>query len=75
MLWYGVDVIYNFCWGKWNVLVGLDYCRYDIFGWCEGYVNIFFNNVLMEFFFDGECSFDEINYLGRFFLSYVLSVC
>ena len=66
----GADVSINYKTEAWEIAAGLDYRRYDISGRREGYVNTFLNEILTEFPSDGERSFDEENYSGRFAATY-----
>lgn len=63
---YGADVTYNFKRKKWNVSLGANYQRNDISGRREGDVFTIGNDTLTRFPSDGERSFDEVNYSGRF---------
>jgi outer membrane receptor protein involved in Fe transport len=63
---FGADVTANYKKGIWNLSGGLDYRRYDISGRREGYVNTYLDEILTEFPSDGERSFDEENFTGRF---------
>ncbi|WP_066223235.1 outer membrane beta-barrel family protein [Formosa haliotis] len=63
---YGADVTYNLRQDKWNFSLGGSYQRNDIAGRREGDVYTIINDTLTRFPSDGERSFDEINYSGRF---------
>lgn len=63
---YGLDAIYNVRKEKWNFSFGANYQRNDLAGRREGDVFTITNDTLTRFPSDGERSFDEINYSGRF---------
>lgn len=63
---YGVDATYNIRKGDWNISLGANYQRNDIGGRREGDVFTIINDTLTRFPSDGERSFDEVNYSGRF---------
>ncbi|WP_034236009.1 TonB-dependent receptor, partial [Arenibacter certesii] len=63
---YGIDGTYNVIKGDWNISLGANYQRNDIGGRREGDVYTIINDTLTRFPSDGERSFDEVNYSGRF---------
>ncbi|MGB3149221.1 MAG: outer membrane beta-barrel protein, partial [Maribacter sp.] len=63
---YGIDATYNIKSDKWNISLGGNYQRNDLAGRREGNVFTIINDVKTEFPSDGERSFDEVNYSGRF---------
>ena len=63
---YGLDATYNVRKGDWNISLGASYQRNDLGGRREGDVFTIINDTLTQFPSDGERSFDEINYSGRF---------
>ena len=63
---YGLDATYNFIKGDWNISLGANYQRNDIGGRRVGDVFTIINDTLTQFPSDGERSFDEENYNGRF---------
>ncbi len=63
---YGIDATYNNIKGDWNISLGANYQRNDLGGRREGDVFTIINDTLTQFPSDGERSFDEINYSGRF---------
>lgn len=63
---YGIDATYNIIKGDWNISLGANYQRNDLGGRREGDVFTIINDTLTQFPSDGERSFDEINYSGRF---------
>ncbi|TNJ45258.1 TonB-dependent receptor [Tamlana fucoidanivorans] len=67
---YGFDGIYNIRKELWNISLGANYQRKDISGRREGYVYTIVDDVFTEFPSDGERSFDEENYSGRFTVDY-----
>ncbi|WP_298530920.1 TonB-dependent receptor [uncultured Algibacter sp.] len=67
---YGIDAIYNIKKDKWNISLGAAYQRKDISGRREGFVYTIVDGVYTEFPSDGERSFDEENYSGRFTIDY-----
>jgi len=67
---FGGDVTINYKKRKLEWSAGLDYRRSDLTGRREGYVNTYLNEVLTEFPSDGERSFDNENYSGRFSVIY-----
>ncbi|MFT6841569.1 MAG: iron complex outermembrane receptor protein [Psychroserpens sp.] len=67
---YGVDATYNYRKDKWNLSLGASFQRSDISGRREGNVHTTINDVKTRFPSDGERSFDEENYSGRFTVDY-----
>ncbi|MDN5213092.1 TonB-dependent receptor [Fulvivirgaceae bacterium BMA12] len=67
---YGGDFILNYRKGKWDLSVGGSYLRHDISGRREGDVFTIIQDTLTHFPSDGERSFDEVNYAGRFTVSF-----
>ncbi|TBW27892.1 TonB-dependent receptor domain-containing protein [Gramella sp. KN1008] len=67
---YGIDGMYNIRKGDWNISLGASYLRNDIAGRREGDVYTIINDTLTQFPSDGERSFDEVNYSGRFSIDY-----
>lgn len=63
---YGLDATYNLTKGDWNISLGANYQRNDIGGRREGDVFTIISDTLTRFPSDGERSFDEENYSGRF---------
>ena len=63
---YGLDATYNYRKDKWNLSLGTSYQRNDKSGRREGAVFTILNDVKTSFPSDGERSFDEENYSGRF---------
>lgn len=63
---YGLDATYNIRKGDWNISLGANYQRTDLGGRREGDVFTISNDTLTQFPSDGERSFDEVNYSGRF---------
>jgi outer membrane receptor protein involved in Fe transport len=63
---YGIDATYNVRRDKWNIAIGANYQRKDISGRREGDVWTIVDDVFTSFPSDGERSFDEENYSGRF---------
>ncbi|MGB6153788.1 MAG: TonB-dependent receptor [Pricia sp.] len=63
---YGIDATYNIIKGNWNISLGANYQRNDVGGRREGDVFTIINDTLTQFPSDGERSFDEENYSGRF---------
>lgn len=68
---YGADVTYNLMRDKWNISLGASYQRNDITGRREGDVFTILNDTLTRFPSDGERSFDEENYSGRFTVDFI----
>ncbi|MEM9340632.1 MAG: TonB-dependent receptor [Bacteroidota bacterium] len=68
---YGADVTLNFRQEKWDVAFGASYLRNDLAGRREGDVFTMVNDTTTRFPSDGERSFDETNYSGRFTVAYV----
>lgn len=67
---YGIDATYNIRRGDWNISLGANYQRNDLGGRREGDVFTIINDTLTHFPSDGERSFDEVNYSGRFTIDY-----
>tara|TARA_Y100001972_G_C7656735_1_gene330732 strand:- start:396 stop:2855 length:2460 start_codon:yes stop_codon:yes gene_type:complete len=67
---YGGDFTLNHRSGDWDVSAGLSYQRNDITGRRVGDVYTIRNDTTIQFPSDGERSFDEVNYSGRFTLGY-----
>jgi len=67
---YGADFTYNYKKDKWNFSFGANYQRKDKAGRREGNVFTIVDNVLTRFPSDGERSFNEENYSGRFTVDY-----
>ncbi len=67
---YGGDIVINHRQGKWDLSGGISYQRNDIAGRREGDVFTIINDTLTRFPSDGERSFDETNFSGRFTVSY-----
>ncbi|MCM4169233.1 hypothetical protein KCTC52924_00706 [Arenibacter antarcticus] len=63
---YGIDGTYNMIKGDWNISLGGNYQRNDLGGRREGDVFTIINDTLTQFPSNGERSFDEVNYSGRF---------
>lgn len=63
---YGIDGTYNIRREKWNISIGANYQRKDISGRREGEVWTIVDDVFTSFPSDGERSFDEENFSGRF---------
>lgn len=69
---YGIDATYNTRTDKWNFSMGASYQRNDISGRREGGLEIEDTEAGTRRFLpsDGERSFDEVNYNGRFTVDY-----
>lgn len=67
---YGLDATYTLRTDKWNFAFGANYQRNDLAGRREGDVSTIINDTLTQFPSDGERSFDELNYSGRFTIDY-----
>ncbi|TXD54129.1 MULTISPECIES: outer membrane beta-barrel protein [unclassified Polaribacter] len=67
---YGVDATFNYRKDQWNVSLGASYQRNDLAGRREGDVFTIIKDVKTSFPSDGERSFDEENYSGRFTIDY-----
>lgn len=67
---YGIDGTYNIRKDNWNISLGANYQRKDISGRREGYVYTIVDDVFTQFPSDGERSFNEENYSGRFSVDY-----
>lgn len=63
---YGADVTYNIRSDQWNISLGANFQRNDLAGRREGNVFTILNDRKTQFPSDGERSFDEVNYSGRF---------
>jgi len=68
---YGADFTLNYRKDKWDISVGASYMRNDITGRREGDVFTIDNDTLTRFPSEGERSFDEVNYSGRFTVGYM----
>ncbi len=67
---YGIDATVNIRKEKWNISLGANYQRNDKSGRREGNVFTIVDNIFTSFPSDGERSFDEENYSGRFTIDY-----
>ncbi|MFY0599602.1 MAG: TonB-dependent receptor [Cyclobacteriaceae bacterium] len=67
---YGADFTINHIKGKWDISAGASFLRNDISGRREGDVFTIIRDTTTRFPSDGERSFDEVNYSGRFTLGY-----
>ena len=67
---YGTDFTINFRKAKWDVALGASYIRDDLAGRREGDVYTMVGDTTTRFPSDGERSFDEVNYSGRFTVAY-----
>lgn len=67
---YGGDVVFNYRKDQWNISAGASYQRNDLSGRRVGDVYTSIDDVMTRFPSDGERSFDEVNYSGRFTLGY-----
>lgn len=67
---YGADLTINHHSGKWDISFGASYLRNDISGRREGDVFTVIQDTLTRLPSDGERSFDEVNYSGRFTIDY-----
>ena len=67
---YGADFTLNYRKDKWDLSAGASYLRNDIAGRRVGDVYTNINDTLTRFPSDGERSFDELNYSGRFTIGY-----
>ncbi|MFK7811054.1 MAG: TonB-dependent receptor plug domain-containing protein, partial [Maribacter sp.] len=63
---YGVDATYNIRSDQWNISLGANYQRNDLAGRREGDVFTIVDDRKTQLPSDGERSFDEVNYSGRF---------
>ncbi|MEM9824641.1 MAG: TonB-dependent receptor, partial [Bacteroidota bacterium] len=70
---YGADFSLNYRKKKWDVSFGMSYLRNDISGRRVGEVTTTIGDTLTSFPSDGERSFDEENYSGRFTVGYTPS--
>ncbi|XOV91287.1 MAG: TonB-dependent receptor domain-containing protein [Bacteroidota bacterium] len=67
---YGGDFIINHRKGNWDISGGASFQRNDLSGRRIGDVYTIINDTLTQFPSNGERSFDEVNYSGRFTLGY-----
>jgi len=67
---YGVDATHHIRKEKWNISLGANFLRNDLAGRREGDVFTIINDTLTRFPSDGERSFDEVNFSGRFTVDY-----
>ncbi|NJL12429.1 MAG: TonB-dependent receptor, partial [Microscillaceae bacterium] len=67
---YGGDFTLNYRQKKWDISLGLSYQRYDLSGQRVGDVFTIIDDTLTRFPSEGERSFDETNYSGRFTVNY-----
>ncbi|MEQ9219262.1 MAG: TonB-dependent receptor [Cyclobacteriaceae bacterium] len=67
---HGGDFTLNHRSGDWDISAGLSYQRNDLTGRRVGEVYTVRNDTTIYFPSDGERSFDEVNYSGRFTLGY-----
>lgn len=67
---YGADVTYNIRNDQWNISLGANYQRNDLAGRREGAVFTIIDDRKTQFPSDGERSFDEVNYSGRFTVAF-----
>lgn len=67
---YGADITINHRKSKWDISAGASVLRNDISGRREGNVFTIIDDTTTTFPSDGERSFDEINYSGRFTVGY-----
>lgn len=67
---YGGDFTINYRKDKWDISAGASYLRNDIAGRRQGNVFTQRNDTTTRFPSDGERSFDEVNYSGRFTVGY-----
>lgn len=67
---FGGDFTINYRKNKWDISLGASYLRNDITGRREGDVFTMIQDTLTRFPSDGERSFDEVNYSGRFTIGY-----
>ncbi|MCG8319916.1 MAG: TonB-dependent receptor [Cytophagales bacterium] len=67
---FGGDFTINYRENKWDISLGASYLRNDITGRREGDVFTMIQDTLTRFPSDGERSFDEVNYSGRFTIGY-----
>lgn len=67
---YGMDLTHNIRKEQWNFSFGANYQRNDLAGRREGDVFTIGNDTLTRFPSDGERSFDEVNFSGRFTVDY-----
>jgi len=67
---YGADITFNRVREKWNLSSGFNFQRNDLLGRREGDVFTIIEDQRTSFPSEGERSFDEVNYSGRFTLDY-----
>ena len=67
---YGIDATYNIRSDQWNISLGANYQRNDLAGRREGNVFTIIDDRKTQFPSDGERSFDEVNYSGRFTIDF-----
>ncbi|WP_026210529.1 outer membrane beta-barrel family protein [Flexithrix dorotheae] len=67
---YGGDFTLNYRKDKWDISLGASYLRNDIAGRREGDVYTISGDTMTRFPSDGERSFDEYSYSGRFSVAY-----
>lgn len=67
---YGGDFALNYHKDKWDISAGASYLKNDISGRREGDVYTIIGDTKHQFPSDGERSFDETNYSGRFSVGY-----
>ena len=67
---HGADITFNRVREKWNLSSGLSFQRNDLLGRREGDVFTIIKDKRTSFPSDGERSFDEVNYSGRFTVDY-----
>ena len=70
---YGIDGTYNIRRDNWNISIGANYQRKDISGRREGDVWTILDDIYTNFPSDGERSFDEENFSGRFTVDFTPS--
>lgn len=67
---HGADFTLNYNKNKWDLSLGGSYLRNDMAGRREGDVYTISKGILTRFPSEGERSFDEVNYSGKFSLGY-----
>lgn len=67
---YGIDATYNLIKDKWNISLGANYQRNDLGGRRVGDAFTIIDDTKTQFPSEGERSFDEVNYSGRFTLDF-----
>lgn len=67
---YGIDALYNIQNEKWNISLSANFQRHDIGGKRVGTVYTIINDIKTQTQSEGERSFDEKNYSGRFTLDF-----